>query len=223
MKSFTKLEKISLIKKVPYWWHAIDLGDNIVTPGFTAPWVHKLLSSAIPKNLKGKTVLDIGAWDGYYSFECEKRGAKVTAIDNYQNRKGRKGFNTAKRIIGSKVKYRQMDLFDLPEWKKKFDVIIFFGVLYHVKHPLKALEIIFSKTKKLLILESHYIKRPANIPIMRFYPGKELSNDPTNWWGPNIMCIIDMLKVVGFKKIKLFATYLNKKERGRVIIKAYKK
>lgn len=222
MKEFTPQEKKALINKVPYWWHTIDLGDGVVTPGFTHPKVHKIRSSAIPQNLKGKTVLDIGAWDGYYSFECERRGAKVTAIDNNQHLKGHKGFYTAKKIINSKVKLYEMDLFGLTKVKKKFDIVLFFGVLYHLKYPLKALEIIFSKTKKLLILESHYIKTQNKEPIMRFYPRKELSNDPTCWWGPNKQCIIDMLKVAGFRKAQLYKTYLNKKDRGRIIIKAYK-
>ncbi len=194
----------------------------MITPGFTQPKVHKIRSSAIPRNLKGRTVLDIGAWDGYYSFECEKRGAKVTVIDNNQHLKGHKGFYTAKKILNSKVKFYQMDLFDLPKLREKFDIVLFFGVLYHLKYPLKALETISAKTKKLLILESHYIKTNTKEPVMRFYPGEELSNDSTNWWGPNKRCIIDMLKVVGFKKVEIYKTYLNKKERGRMIAKAHK-
>ncbi len=58
--------------------------------------------------------------------------------------------------------------------------------------------------------------------MMKFYPGSELSNDPTNWWGPNIQCFKDILSVVGFKQIAIYKTYLNKKDRGRVIIKVYK-
>lgn len=222
MKKFTPQEKKVLVNKVSYWWHTIDLGNGVVTPGLIHPEVHRMRSSAIPQNLKGKTVLDIGAWDGYYSFECEKRGAKVTAIDNNQHLKGHKGFHTVKKILDSKVKFYEMDLFDLPKLNEKFDTVLFFGILYHLKYPLKALEIIFSKTKKLLVLESHYIKTKNKEPTMRFYPGKELGNDPTCWWGPNIQCIIDMLKVVGFKKVEIYKTYLNKKERGRIITKAYK-
>ena len=222
MKTLTLQQKQVLVNKVPYWWHTIDLGDGIVTPGFTRPEVHQLRSSVIPENLKGKSVLDIGAWDGYYSFECEKRGAKVTAIDNYQHRRKRKGFDTAKKILNSRVKHYKMDMYDLPKMKKRFDIVLFFGVLYHLKYPLKALEIIHSKTIDLLVLESHYIKTKTKDPVMRFYPKDELSTDPTNWWGPNIQCIKDMLKVVGFKRIALFKTYLDKKDRGRIIIKAYK-
>jgi len=222
MKKMTRQQKQALVDKVEYWWHTIDLGDGVVTPGFTRLEVHHLRSSAIPKDLKGKTVLDIGAWDGYYSFECERRGAKVIAIDKFQHGKGSQGFETAKKILNSKVRHYKMDLYDLPKIKRKFDVVLFFGVFYHLKYPLKALEIIFSKTNQLLILESHYIKTKVQFPVMRFYPKNELANDFTNWYGPNIQCLKEMLKTTGFKKVRVFKTYLNTPDKGRVIIKAYK-
>lgn len=167
-------------------------------------------------------MLDIGAWDGYYMFECERRGARVTAIDNDQHRKGPAGFRTAKRILGSRAKFLPMDLYDLPRLKGRFDVVLLFGVIYHVKHPLLALELVAAKAKKLLIVESHYIRTKEREPMMRFYPGRELNNDPTNWWGPNIPCLKDMLKAVGFRRVEVYRTYLNRAERGRVIIKAYR-
>ena len=100
----------------------------------------------------------------------------------------------------------------------KYDVVLLFGVLYHLKYPLKAIEIMSKITNKILILESHYINTKDNNPVMEFYPEKELNNDPTNWWGPNIKCIVEMLKVAEFKKVEVFMTYWDK----RVIIKAYK-
>ncbi|MDP3974834.1 MAG: DUF1698 domain-containing protein [Candidatus Jorgensenbacteria bacterium] len=218
----TAQAKRRLISKVPYWWHTIDLGDGVTTPGWTHPRVHRLLASAIPKNLKQKTVLDVGAWDGYYTFEAERRGARVTAIDNNQHRKGHRGFDVAKRILGSRAKFLPMDLYDLPRLKGRFDVVLLFGVIYHVKNPLLALEIVAAKTKNLLILESHYIKTKEKEPMMRFYPGRELGNDPTNWWGPNIQCLKDMLRTVGFKRVSVFRTYLNTSDKGRVIMKAYR-
>lgn len=168
-------------------------------------------------------MLDIGAWDGYYSFEAERRGAKVTAIDNNQHRKGHRGFAIAKRLLGSHAKFIPMDLYDLPRLRGRFDVVLLLGVIYHVTNPLLALQIVAEKTKRLLVLESHYIKTGGKEPIMRFYPGRELGNDPTNWWGPNIQCLKDMLRVVGFKRVEIYRTYLNKHGRGRVIMRAYKK
>ncbi len=221
-EKLTPEEKRKLVNEVNFWWHRIDLGDGVITPGFTKEKFHRLLSSAIPNNLERKTVLDIGAWDGYYSFECEKRGAKVIAIDNNQHRRGHEGFLTAKRILNSEVEFQKMDLFDMEKVQQAFDIVLFFGVLYHIRYPLKALEIIAAKTKELLILESHYIKTLTRKPIMRFYPGKELSNDSTCWWGPNIQCIEDMLKTVGFNKIEIYKKYLHRPLRARIMIKAFK-
>src|SRR5689334_19854227 len=69
-----------LVESVPVWWHAIDLGEGVVTPG-TRAWTMETLGVT---DLTGKTVLDIGAWDGYFSFEAERLGAsRVVALDHY--------------------------------------------------------------------------------------------------------------------------------------------
>lgn len=77
--------KQALVGKVPFWWHSIDLGDGVITPGYKTPNIHKheLEAMRLP-DLRGKSVLDIGAWDGFYSFEAERRGARrVLALDHY--------------------------------------------------------------------------------------------------------------------------------------------
>lgn len=220
--TFTPEEKRRLVGTVPFWWHTIDLGDGVVTPGAVPPRTHRIIASAIPDNLTGKTVLDVGAWDGYYSFECERRGAKVTAIDNNMHLRGHHGFQTAKRILQSGVEFREADLLDLPQkTKRQSDVSLLFGVLYHVKYPLRALEVLASMTNELLIVESHYIRTLTNDPMMRFYPDGELNGDPTSWWGPNIPCIVDMLKVAGFKKVDLCSTHMNYFDQGRAVFRAY--
>lgn len=213
----TKKEKS--IKSVKFWWHSINFGNGIVSPGVIKPKTHRIISSVIPNNLNGKIVLDIGAWDGYYSFECEKRGAKVLAMDNEgeAHSEGSRGFRTAKKILQSEVKYKKIDVYDIEKLGKNFDVILFFGVLYHLKHPFLALEKIHKITKELLILESHIIRDNSKAPLMKFYSKDELNKDPTNWWGPNVFCLKEMLKSVGFRKVKM--------ERicgDRAILKAWK-
>ena len=222
-KKFSVERKKDLVSKLSSWWHSIELGDGVVTPGCCSLEVQRPISLALPDNLQGKSVLDIGCNNGLYSFLCEKKGAKVTAIDNSCH--FLQGCYTARKILNSGIKIYGMDLFDLPKkMNRAFDVVLFCGVLYHLKHPLKALEILFSATKELLILESHYIETDSKVPMMRLYPGKELNNDPTNWWGPNIQCLIDMLKIAGFKRPETIVTYPfdPKENSGRVIIKAYK-
>ncbi|OHB84802.1 MAG: hypothetical protein A2V98_08790 [Planctomycetes bacterium RBG_16_64_12] len=221
--TLTPQEKQRLVSAVPCWWHSIDLGDGVVTPGSIQPDIHRILCSAIPADLTGQTVLDVGAWDGYYSFECEKRGAKVTAIDNNSHQRGHEGFHTARRILNSRVAFLEMDLFDLPKTiGGQFDVVLLFGVLYHLKHPLRGLEILSSKTRKLLIVESYYVRTLTNDPMMRFFPGAELEGDPSNWWGPNIPCALDMLRVAGFRRVRVHTAYANRLKDGRVIVKAHK-
>lgn len=218
-----KKEKQDLINLVPFWWHAIDFGDGVVSKGWISSEIQKLILDAIPKNLENKNVLDIGTWDGFYAFECEKRGAKVTAIDNNLHKKESQGFLIAKKLLGSNVEYFDMDFFDAPEiLNRKFDVVLFFGILYHLKNPLLALETLYKITNDMLILESHCIKTNDQTPMARFYPGNELADDDTNWWGPNIPAIIAMLETAGFKKVEVVSEYDSSATEGRVIIKAYK-
>ena len=99
------------------WWHKIDLGNGIVTPGYDQSST-KLKKLKIPKDLSGKTVLDIGAWDGFFSFEAERRGAKrVLAIDSFcwsgEGWGTKAGFNLARKALGSKVEDREMEVLDI--------------------------------------------------------------------------------------------------------------
>ena len=91
----------------------------------------------VPGNLAGQEVLDIGAWDGPYTFEFERRGAKVTALD-IQN-PDRTGFNVSKKILKSNAMYICASVYELPhEFKNKFDIVFYSGVYYHLKNPLLA-------------------------------------------------------------------------------------
>lgn len=195
------------VKKIN-WWHSIDLGNGIVTPGEydTRTLLDRI---GLPADLRGLTVLDIGAWDGYMSFEAERRGAsRVLATDSYvwrnNVRAGKGGFEFARSALRSKVEDMDIDVMDLtPERVGTFDIVLFLGVLYHLRHPLLALERVRSVTKKLLIMETHVDLLQIQRPAMAFYPGMELNNDPTNWCGPNEACCIAMLKNVGFRNIRV--------------------
>jgi SAM-dependent methyltransferase len=163
-KTLNKEEILEKIKKVK-WWHSIRLGP-VVTQGAVSPEFEKWKAQAIPRNLEGKSVLDIDAADGYYSFLCEQRGAeKVIAIDVIQSwKEGRRnirsleGFSTAKKILNSKVGYILMDLYDLDALNTNFDVVLFLGVYYHLRHPFYAIEKIYKKTKKLLVFEGEVLE-----------------------------------------------------------------
>jgi tRNA (mo5U34)-methyltransferase len=190
------------LKKIN-WWHKIDLGNGIITPGLDdSP--KKLKQIQMDTDLTGKTVLDIGAWDGFFSFEAERRSARrVLAIDGYVWKQGggKDGFTFARKTLGSKVEDKEIYVMDLShETVGVFDYVLFLGVFYHLRHPLLALENISRITKNRLILETHSELIGGKRPMMVFYPGEEMNNDPTNWWGPNPTAIKSMLLDVGFRK-----------------------
>jgi tRNA (mo5U34)-methyltransferase len=190
------------------WFHRIDLGHGIVTPG-EDDTPAKLATLGFPDDFRGKTVLDIGAWDGFFSFEAERRGAsRVLATDWFcwggPGWGTKAGFDLARQALGSKVEDKEIDVLDISlETVGSFDVVLFLGVLYHMRHPLLALEKLFSVTRELAIVETGVDLNFYWQPAMAFYPGSEAAGDPTNWWGPNSAAVEAMLKDVGFRRVKL--------------------
>jgi tRNA (mo5U34)-methyltransferase len=190
------------------WYHTIDLGGGVVTSGVDdSP--QRLARLDLPPSFAGLSVLDVGAWDGFFSFECERRGAsRVVASDYYSwhtDGWGTKhGFQLAREALSSRVEDVDIDVMDLsPERVGTFDVVLFLGVLYHLRHPLLALERVASVTRRLLILETVVDMVGFRRPAMAFYPNRELNKDPTNWWGPNIPAVRGMLQTVGFDDVRL--------------------
>ena len=187
------------------WFHRIDLGNGIVTPGIDDSPT-KLAGLHMPDDLTGKTVLDIGAYDGFFSFAAERRGAKrVLATDkvcwNLWGMATKGGFDLAKQTLGSRVEEMEIAVEDItPERVGTFDVVIMLGVLYHAEDPFRYIRIASSVCRELLILETHVDAEDYPRPAMVFYPGATLNNDTTNWWGPNRACVEGMLLESGFRK-----------------------
>lgn len=190
------------------WWHPIDLGNGLTTPGIDCTPA-RLPELRVPEDLRGMSVLDIGAWDGFFSFEAERRGAsRVLATDSFSWDGGgwgtKAGFELARKVLKSRVEDKTIDVLDLsPETVGTFDLVFFLGVLYHMKHPLLALERVASVTKKHLIMQTQVDLMAIDRPALAFYQGKELNNDPTNWFGANPAAVVAMLKTVGFQKIDI--------------------
>lgn len=217
------------MKRVPFWWHCLELGYGIVTPGHegglrSPSGTQNLLKQfQLPDNLKGKSVLDIGAWDGFFSFALEKRGAfPVLAIDNFYRdqleQTGSQGFEVAKEILASQVEFKKASVYDLnPEQFGMFDIVLFPGVFYHLKHPLLALEKVYSVCKETLILETHFDPYRKEPPLAVFYEKAEINNDPTTFWGFNESGLKAVLRFVGFKNPQTLYKYAD-----RIIIKAQK-
>jgi len=189
------------------WYHTIDLGQGIVTKGVDDTSL-RLARIDLPASLAGRTVLDIGAWDGFFSFEAERRGAsRVVATDHYSWHGAgwgtKAGFELARLTLGSRVEDIDIDVMDLsPARVGTFDVVLFLGVLYHLPHPLLALERVASVSHDLLILETVVDMLGVRRPAMAFYPDRELNGDPTNWWAPNAPAVQAMLRSVGFAQVR---------------------
>jgi tRNA (mo5U34)-methyltransferase len=187
------------------WFHQIELPGGTITQGQDRS-AEKLLSLRMP-DLAGKSVLDVGAWDGYFSFAAERLGAaRVVALDTFmwQQQGGKAGFEYARSALGSKVEDIELEVLDIsPETVGKFAVVLFLGVLYHMRHPLLSLERIASVTNELAIIETltdlTFMRRPA----AAFYPDGKL-NDDSNWWGPNNAAVLGMLTAAGFARFDAY-------------------
>jgi tRNA (mo5U34)-methyltransferase len=185
------------------WYHRIDLGGGVVTGGYD---VRRRLRELKLPNLAGKTVLDIGAWDGAYSFAAERLGAsRVLATDHFAwgaaTWTSKDGFNLARQALGSKVEDLDIDPVDLSaEQVGTFDVVLFLGVLYHLENPMQVLERVFDVTGELAVLETEVDMLWSRRAAAAVYEGSELNRDATNWWGPNPRAVIAMLRSVGFRR-----------------------
>src|SRR5579864_8959966 len=191
------------------WWHSFELPDGTRIEGANELEGQKrrIGQFPIPDDLRGKRVLDIGAWDGWYSFEMERRGAEVMAIDNWDNPR----FREMHAILASRVEYRQLDIYELtPERIGRFDIVLFMGVLYHLKHPLLALERVCALTTGMAAVESFVLREEhlpgqdvAKLPIMAFYETDEFAGQTDNWVGPSLPCLLAFCRTAGFARVEL--------------------
>lgn len=214
-------EIIENVQKLGKWFHNIDLrgvktapdhflGDypNIKFQGF---------AHAIPQDLTGKTVLDIGCNAGFYAIEMKRRGAaRVVGIDSDERYLAQARY--AAQVLEADIEFKNMSVYDVATLGEQFDVVIFMGVLYHLRHPLLALDLLYEHVvKDMLIFQSMQRGSTEIEPLKYDYdfwetalfdkPGfpqmyfieKRYSNDPTNWWIPNAACMEAMLRSAGFE------------------------
>lgn len=235
------------IKAIPYWYHKIELPRGMVTPGWSPIDAARY---CVPEDLTGQRVLDIGAWDGYWTFEALKRGAReVVAIDDFSDqcggtepRRGWETFDLCREALGFDKRYgaaavgaypgdpcagiwhnandqmvsrRKMSVYDVdPAEIGTFDVVFFFGTIYHCKHPYLALEKIAEVCDGALYVETASLDEASpyaggighgfchNEMVMEFYPGSEYCANPTNWWQPTLQCLGAMMESLGFKDVE---------------------
>jgi tRNA (mo5U34)-methyltransferase len=219
----------------------IDFGNGFNTkPAHTQRrFQRRLRLLQIPENLTGKTVLDVGAWDGFFSFEFERRGAKrVLAVDTWTGPHALETFQLSHEQHKSRVEYLKIDAHDItPEAVGKFDLVFCAGVLYHLRYPLMGLERLRSVTNDMLLLETSSLipARHESTPLMTFFPGDadaakfewHKGGFPTQAW------MAHALQAAGFTKHefiytpswkplkKLLAAVTNTPQYGRLIVRAW--
>jgi len=194
------------------WFHNYEIVPGIMSGG-SSDMLERGRYFEIPQDLSGKRVLDIGCADGYFTFLAESRGASVVSIDSWP----RQGYFLAHELRGSKVEFHQMSVYDIdPDKLGQFDIVFFFGVYYHLKNPILALERIASVTKEYAIVESEVMKplTATGTTESKFYEQDELNGDPTNYWVPSVPAFIQTIRSAGFPRAELVTVY--HKRRGVV-------
>lgn len=188
-----------VLERVPLWFHTFSLdGGSLYTRGVARD--HRYRIPALPRDLTGKSVLDVGAFDGFYAFLAEARGAdRVVAVDNEQYRdwvrsrwgvelEGGEGFRAIAELLGSRVEYRRLDAFDLDHLDETFDLIFCFGILHRVENPLGLLRVLCRRLGDggQLLLETYGVDNPLledEAAIRVRESGEVYARDDFVYWG----------------------------------------
>ena len=205
------------------WFHNLHLpGGRRTAPdhplGDFPAYKWEQVAPHVPRDLHGARVLDIGCNAGFYSFELARRGADVLAIDVDEHYLRQARWAAAELGLAERVELRRLGVYELATLDvEPFDVVLFLGVLYHLRHPLLALDIIAPRVGGTLVVQTltmpgeERAEAPPNLamkeraalrdpawPAMAFIE-HELAGDPTNWWAPNAACVEAMLRSCGLR------------------------
>lgn len=202
------------------WFHNLDLRGVQTAPdhflGDYPRFKFQGFAHALPQDLSGRTVLDIGCNAGFYSLEMKRRGAdRVVGIDSDETYLAQARF--AAEVSNMEIEFHQLSVYDVAELGEKFDLVIFMGVLYHLRHPMLALDLIREHVARDLMLfqsmqrgSKEIFETAQDYPFSEreifqsfdfpaaYFIEKRYSKDPTNWWIPNRSCVEAMLRGTGF-------------------------
>ena len=209
------------------WFHNLHLPDGTQTvPVHPLVWGDfpackwAKLAAAVPADLSGWRVLDIGCNAGFYSFELARRGAEVLGIDVNAHYLTQARWAAKQLKLADRVEFRQMQVYDLARLEGSFDLVWFMGVFYHLRYPLLGLDLVARKTGRLMMFQTltmpgeeihspeqdmELLKRDAMLeagwPKMAFIEHR-LAGDPTNWWAPNRAAVEALLRSAGFRVVQ---------------------
>jgi tRNA (mo5U34)-methyltransferase len=215
-----ELEELrSKVQDLQPWFHDLNLHGIRTAPdhplGNFLQDLWSMVEPAFPRDMTGKTVLDIGCNAGFYSLKLHERGAKVTGIEHDPHYLAQARF--AAEVCGAEIEYLEMDVYDVESLGRRFDYVLFLGVLYHLRHPLYALERVARMVGERLVFQS-MLRGPietrpvapdypiternvffeSGFPAMYFIEGS-YAGDPTNWWIPNRAGMEAMLRSAGLR------------------------
>jgi len=208
------------VRELGEWFHNIDLAGVQTAPAHflgdypAVKW--RRFAHAIPESLCGRTVLDIGCNAGFYSIEMKRRGAeRVLGVDSDERYLAQARF--AAEVSGVDIDFRQLSVYELPALGERFDLVLFMGVLYHLRHPLLALDLLHDRVVGELLVFQSMLRGSSNVPDLErdysfqqtaqfddpayprlYFVEHEYASDPTNWWIPNRACAEAMLRSAGF-------------------------
>lgn len=204
------------------WFHNLHLPDGSQTApshplGDFPNFKWQQIAPSLPADLAGWTALDIGCNAGFYTFELARRGARVTAIDVDPHFLKQAHWAAGRFGLADRVEFREAQVYDLAHSPERYDLVLFMGVLYHLRYPLLALDIVAEKVRRLMLFQTLTIPGEEVVtppddqdfddrqpmvapgwPKMAFIE-KKLAGDPTNWWAPNHSCIEAMLRSTGLE------------------------
>ncbi len=195
------------IREADFYWHqCFEMAPGVFTPG--ANDIGFLLKHAsLPQDIEGASVLDIGATNGGLAFELERRGAaRVVSVDIYSA--DWFGFEQIKALLDSDVEYMRASVYELPtKLDEQFDIVAFCGVLYHLRHPLLALDVVRTLTRGRALIETAVCDRSlgdsASSPLVHYHRLDDLNNDGSNWFEPSVAALGDWCRSSGLEPIAL--------------------
>ena len=205
------------------WFHNLHLpGGRQTAPdhplGDFPAFKWAQIAPHLPEDLTGARALDIGCNAGFYTFELARRGAQVLAVDIDEHYLRQARWAGEELGLADRVELRRMGVYDLAVLEEEpFDVVLFLGVLFHLRHPLLALDLVAEATAGTLVLQTltlpgeERIEAPPDLPIdarerlrepgwpsMAFIE-HDLAGDPTNWWAPDAPAVEAMLRKSGLE------------------------
>ncbi len=209
------------INDLGQWFHNLNLAGIQTAPNHflgdypSNKW--RSFAHALPADMSGRTVLDIGCNAGFYSIEMKRRGAaRVVGIDSDETYLAQARF--AAEVCETDIEFRNLSVYDVGLLGEKFDLVLFLGVFYHLRHPLLALDLIHEHVARDLLVFQSMQRGPDEVELLAedypfwqtgiferagfprmFFLEHKYAGDPTNWWVPNRACAEALLRNAGFE------------------------